>query len=338
MGSFRLSARARAQLHDIYDYSAVTFGSYQANAYHAGLEAPSACSRTFPASANSPRNSTLQAERHFCLAPAEIEFDSDPACKQTSAFIAMQMRLARARLTSCPSAALFLRRRASAARSLTASAYSKPRENSASTSTRCAAAVAFAGAARSKSPKASSPSTRLTSAREMFRRGATVESAMSTSAGRCAPAGASAARRGFRAISSSTFPREPAASPGRPETRGDPSDRRRSRRAAALCRGRKARPHDPASDLRRLQAALSAQWGLAETDANSRRLARPPNDAARGRLESHRRRAQGRSTSSRSIPASSSASTASRLTSVRRRSPPISATSPPATSWPRSAR
>jgi toxin ParE1/3/4 len=38
MASFRLSVRARADLLDIYDYTAATFGNYQANAYHAGLE------------------------------------------------------------------------------------------------------------------------------------------------------------------------------------------------------------------------------------------------------------------------------------------------------------
>ena len=38
MSSFRLSARARADLLDIYDYTEATFGVYQADAYHAGLE------------------------------------------------------------------------------------------------------------------------------------------------------------------------------------------------------------------------------------------------------------------------------------------------------------
>jgi toxin ParE1/3/4 len=38
MASFRLSVRARADLLDIYDYTESTFGNYQANAYHAGLE------------------------------------------------------------------------------------------------------------------------------------------------------------------------------------------------------------------------------------------------------------------------------------------------------------
>lgn len=38
MGSYRLSARAVAQIDEIYDYTAETFGSYQADAYHAGLE------------------------------------------------------------------------------------------------------------------------------------------------------------------------------------------------------------------------------------------------------------------------------------------------------------
>jgi toxin ParE1/3/4 len=56
MGSFRLSARARAQVHEIYDYSAATFGTYQANAYHAGLE------RTFGLLADFPRIGQLVEE------------------------------------------------------------------------------------------------------------------------------------------------------------------------------------------------------------------------------------------------------------------------------------
>lgn len=38
MGSFRLSDRARAELVEIYDDSEARFGSYQADAYLAGLE------------------------------------------------------------------------------------------------------------------------------------------------------------------------------------------------------------------------------------------------------------------------------------------------------------
>jgi toxin ParE1/3/4 len=64
MGSFRLSARARTQLHDIYDYSAATFGSYQANAYHAGLE------RSFGLLADFPRIGQLAEE----LAPRHRRF------------------------------------------------------------------------------------------------------------------------------------------------------------------------------------------------------------------------------------------------------------------------
>jgi toxin ParE1/3/4 len=56
VGSFRLSARARAQIHEIYDYSATTFGSYQANAYHAGLE------HTFGLLADFPRIGQLARE------------------------------------------------------------------------------------------------------------------------------------------------------------------------------------------------------------------------------------------------------------------------------------
>jgi len=38
VADFRLSERARANLTDIYEFTARTFGTYQADAYHAGLE------------------------------------------------------------------------------------------------------------------------------------------------------------------------------------------------------------------------------------------------------------------------------------------------------------
>jgi toxin ParE1/3/4 len=37
VAEFRLSERARADLTDIYEFTARTFGPYQADAYHAGL-------------------------------------------------------------------------------------------------------------------------------------------------------------------------------------------------------------------------------------------------------------------------------------------------------------
>lgn len=49
MAEYRLSIRARAQLLDIYEFTSVTFGRYQAEAYHAGLE------RTFSLLADFPR-------------------------------------------------------------------------------------------------------------------------------------------------------------------------------------------------------------------------------------------------------------------------------------------
>ncbi|WP_315736211.1 MULTISPECIES: type II toxin-antitoxin system RelE/ParE family toxin [unclassified Bradyrhizobium] len=49
MAEFKLSARAEADLLEIYDYTNSTFGTYQADAYHAGLE------RTFDLLANFPR-------------------------------------------------------------------------------------------------------------------------------------------------------------------------------------------------------------------------------------------------------------------------------------------
>src|SRR5271170_7467924 len=49
MPSFRLSDRARADLVDIYDFTEINFGAYQADAYHAGLE------RTFGLLADFPR-------------------------------------------------------------------------------------------------------------------------------------------------------------------------------------------------------------------------------------------------------------------------------------------
>ncbi|MGN1288250.1 MAG: type II toxin-antitoxin system RelE/ParE family toxin [Bradyrhizobium sp.] len=49
MAEYRLSVRARAQLIDIYEFTSRTFGPYQAEAYHAGLE------RTFSLLADFPR-------------------------------------------------------------------------------------------------------------------------------------------------------------------------------------------------------------------------------------------------------------------------------------------
>lgn len=49
MADFRLSERAERDLIEIYDYTEETFGAYQAEAYHAGLE------RTFDLLANFPR-------------------------------------------------------------------------------------------------------------------------------------------------------------------------------------------------------------------------------------------------------------------------------------------
>jgi toxin ParE1/3/4 len=37
MAKYRISTRARADLLDIYDFTEATFGSYQAEAYYAGL-------------------------------------------------------------------------------------------------------------------------------------------------------------------------------------------------------------------------------------------------------------------------------------------------------------
>ncbi len=49
MANYRLSIRARSQLVDIFDFTARTFGQYQADAYHAGLQ------RTFELLADFPR-------------------------------------------------------------------------------------------------------------------------------------------------------------------------------------------------------------------------------------------------------------------------------------------
>src|ERR1700761_8753758 len=49
MAEYRLSIRARSQLLDIYEFTAATFGSYQAEAYHAGLD------RSFGLLADFPR-------------------------------------------------------------------------------------------------------------------------------------------------------------------------------------------------------------------------------------------------------------------------------------------
>jgi plasmid stabilization system protein ParE len=49
MANYRLSVQARSQLVDIFDFTERTFGQYQAEAYHAGLE------RTFDLLADFPR-------------------------------------------------------------------------------------------------------------------------------------------------------------------------------------------------------------------------------------------------------------------------------------------
>jgi toxin ParE1/3/4 len=49
VGEFRLSERAERDLIEIYDHTEETFGAYQADAYHAGLE------RTFDLLASVPR-------------------------------------------------------------------------------------------------------------------------------------------------------------------------------------------------------------------------------------------------------------------------------------------
>ena len=49
VADFRLSERAERDLIEIYDYTEETFGAYQADAYHAGLE------RTFDLLASFPR-------------------------------------------------------------------------------------------------------------------------------------------------------------------------------------------------------------------------------------------------------------------------------------------
>ena len=49
MAEYRLSVRVRSQLVDIYEFTTATFGPYQAEAYHAGLE------RTFGLLADFPR-------------------------------------------------------------------------------------------------------------------------------------------------------------------------------------------------------------------------------------------------------------------------------------------
>jgi toxin ParE1/3/4 len=64
VAEFKLSARAEADLLDIYEYTASVFGTYQADAYLGGLE------RTFDLLANFPRigtsvNDTAPGYRRF---------------------------------------------------------------------------------------------------------------------------------------------------------------------------------------------------------------------------------------------------------------------------------
>ena len=56
MADFRLSVRAERDLIEIYDYTEETFGSYQADAYHAGLE------HTFDLLAHFPLIGTAMAQ------------------------------------------------------------------------------------------------------------------------------------------------------------------------------------------------------------------------------------------------------------------------------------
>ncbi len=56
MPDFRLSVRAERDLITVYAYTEETFGVYQAEAYHAGLE------RTFDLLANFPRIGRIEAE------------------------------------------------------------------------------------------------------------------------------------------------------------------------------------------------------------------------------------------------------------------------------------
>ena len=111
---------------------------------------------------------------------------------------------------------------------------------------------------------------------------------------RSAAAGGSAARRASAAISSSTCRRKArciarscASAPRSHPIEIDPVVR--------LHYVEVAEPdmHDPSSDFRRLQQALSEQWGLAETRADLAVARRPAEDAAPGRMEGHRRGAQG---------------------------------------------
>ncbi|MBR1124462.1 type II toxin-antitoxin system RelE/ParE family toxin [Bradyrhizobium lablabi] len=64
MAEYQLTVRAQSQLIDIYDFSVATFGTYQAEAYLAGLE------RTFDLLANFPRIGQLADE----LAPRHRRF------------------------------------------------------------------------------------------------------------------------------------------------------------------------------------------------------------------------------------------------------------------------
>jgi len=64
VADFRLSERARTNLTDIYEFTARTFGIYQADAYHAGLE------RTFGLLADFPLIGTAVDE----LAPGHRRF------------------------------------------------------------------------------------------------------------------------------------------------------------------------------------------------------------------------------------------------------------------------
>jgi toxin ParE1/3/4 len=79
VAEFKLSARAEADLLDIYEYTENTFGTYQADAYLAGLE------RTFDLLANFSRIGTSVDDiapgcRRFRFQAHVVFYSEEPGC------------------------------------------------------------------------------------------------------------------------------------------------------------------------------------------------------------------------------------------------------------------
>ena len=171
---------------------------------------------------------------------------------------------------------------------------SRRRASSGSTSIRCAAAGRCAAAARSRCPRASSPSTASARAPRTSRRRARPRSTIARATSKMPPGRrlscqtAAARRRGHRRAA-----RQPGAQAGGPQARRGPRDRARSGGAPALRRGRGAR--HARADRRSAAPAEGARRavGPGRADLRSAQPAEPAEGAPPGPLAGHGRGALG---------------------------------------------